>query len=59
MNYKLLFGMAIAATATTAVIIGILRELKQIRELTIDADELAEEIVNEMSEVLVLGDDEI
>ena len=59
MNKKLLFGLAIAATATTAVIIGILRELKQIRDLTIDADELAEEIVNEMSEVLVLGDDEI
>jgi hypothetical protein len=58
MNKKLLFGLAIAATATTAVIIGILRELKQIRDLTIDADELAEEIVNDLQEVQILAEEE-
>ena len=58
MSKKLLFGLAIAATATTAVIIGILRELKEIRELTIDADELAEEIANELHEVQVLAKEE-
>ena len=58
MSKKLLLGLAIAATATTAVIIGILRELKEIRELTIDADELAEEIANELHEVQVLAKEE-
>ena len=59
MNKKLLFGLAIAATATTAVIIGILRELKEIRELTIDADELAEEIANKLhDEVQVFAEEE-
>ena len=58
MNKKLLFGLAIAATATTAVIIGILRDLKQIRDLTIDADELAEEIVNDLQEVQILAEEE-
>ena len=57
MNKKLLFGLAIAAAATTTVIIGILRELKEIRNLTIDADKLAEEIVNELQEVQVLAED--
>ena len=58
MNKKLMFGLAIAATATTALIIGILRELKEIRALTIDAEELAEEIVNELQEVQILAEKE-
>ena len=56
MNKKLMFGLTIAATATTALIIGILRELKEIRALTIDAEELAEEIVNELQEVQILAE---
>ena len=58
MSKKLLFGLAIAATATTTVIISILRELKEIRELIIDADELAEEIVNDLQEVQILAEKE-
>ena len=58
MNKKLMFGLAIAATTTTALIIGILRELKEIRALTIDAEELAEEIVNELQEVQILAEKE-
>lgn len=58
MSKKLLFGLAIAATATTAVIVGVLRELKEIRELIIDADELAEEIVNDLQEVQVFAEKE-
>ena len=58
MSKKLLFGLALAATATTTVIISVLRELKEIRELIIDADELAEEIVNDLQEVQVLAEKE-
>lgn len=50
-NIKLIVGLSIAAAATTALVIGIVRELKAIRNLTIDVDELPEE-------PMALGDDE-
>ena len=40
---KLIVGLSIAAAATTALVIGVVRELKAIRNLTIDIDELPEE----------------
>ena len=40
MNKKLLIGLGIAAVATTLVAIGVIHELRQIRSLTVDADEL-------------------
>ncbi len=42
-HVKLIVGLSIAAAATTALIIGVARELKAIRNLTIDVDELPEE----------------
>ncbi len=42
-HVKLIIGLSIAAAATTALIIGVARELKAIRNLTIDVDELPEE----------------
>ena len=42
-NIKLIVGLSIAAAATTALVIGVVRELKAIRNLTIDIDELPEE----------------
>ncbi len=42
-NIKLIIGLSIAAAATTALVIGVARELKAIRNLTIDVDELPED----------------
>jgi hypothetical protein len=42
-NTKLLIGIGIAAAATTAIAYGVYRELKAIRNLTIDVDDLPEE----------------
>lgn len=42
-NIKLVVGLSIAAAATTVLVIGVIRELKAIRNLTIDIDELPEE----------------
>ena len=42
-NIKLIVGLSIAAAATTALVIGVVCELKAIRNLTIDIDELPEE----------------
>ena len=42
-NIKLIVGLSIAAAATTALVIGVVRELNAIRNLTIDIDELPEE----------------
>ncbi len=53
-NIKLVVGLSIAAAATTVLVIGVIRELKAIRNLTIDIDELPEEpadIVEEDEEV--------
>ena len=44
MNKKLLIGLGIAAVATTLIAIGVIHELKSIRSLTIDADELPDEL---------------
>ena len=42
-NTKILIGLGIAAAATTAIAIGVIRELRAIRNLTIDVDDLPEE----------------
>ena len=42
-SIKLILGLSIAAAATTALVIGVVRELNAIRNLTIDIDELPEE----------------
>ncbi len=42
-HIKLIIGLSIAAAATTALIIGVARELNAIRNLTIDVDELPED----------------
>ena len=48
MNKTLLIGLGITALATSALIIGVLRELKAIRELTIDAEEIPEGVEPEV-----------
>jgi hypothetical protein len=47
MQIKLLVGLGIATVATAALAIGVIRELKAIRNLTIDADELPDELFDE------------
>ena len=42
MNKKLLIGLGIAAVATTVITVAVIHELKKIRKLTTDADELPE-----------------
>ena len=42
-NTKILLGIGIAAAATTVIAIGVLRELRAIRNLTIDVDDLPED----------------
>ncbi len=42
-NIKLIVGLSIAAAATTALVIGVVRELKAIRNLKIEVDDLPEE----------------
>ncbi len=42
-HIKLIIGLSIAAAATTALVIGVARELNAIRNLTIDVDELPED----------------
>lgn len=44
---KVLIGVGIAAVATTLIAIGVIRELKAIRNLTIDADELPEDLIED------------
>ena len=47
MQIKLLVGLGIATVATAALAIGVIRELKAIRNLTIDSDELPDELFDE------------
>lgn len=42
-NTKLWIGVGIAAAVTAAITIGVVHELKAIRKLTIDADDLFDE----------------
>ena len=49
-NIKLILGLSIAAAATTALVIGVVRELNAIRNLTIDIDELPEEPADALGE---------
>ncbi len=44
---KVLIGLGIAAAATTLIAIGVIRELKAIRALTIDEDDLPEDLIDE------------
>ncbi len=55
MKTKLLIGLGIFAVATTALTIGVIHELKAIRALTVDADDLEE--LEEDAEVAVLSDE--
>lgn len=56
MKTKLLIGLGIFAAATTALTIGIIHELRAIRALTVDADDL-EALPEEDAEVAVLSDE--
>lgn len=49
-SIKLIVGLSIAAAATTALVIGVVRELNAIRNLTIDIDELPEEPADALEE---------
>ena len=40
MNKKLLIGLGIAAVATTLIAIGVVHELKKMRKLKVDSDDL-------------------
>lgn len=40
---KLLIGLGIATAATAAIAVGVIRELRAIRNLAIDVDELSDE----------------
>lgn len=42
-NTKLWIGVGIAAAVTAAITVGVVHELKAIRKLTIDADDLFDE----------------
>lgn len=53
---KLLIGIGVATAALAAITIGVIHELKAIRALTIDADDLPEEFANE--EPLLEAEDE-
>ena len=55
MKTKLLIGLGIFAAATAALTVGVLYELKAIRALTVDADDLEE--LPEDAEVAVVSDD--
>jgi len=51
---KILIGLGIAAGVTAVLAIGIIRELKAIRALTIDTDEIPDELdAVEMDEVII------
>lgn len=51
---KILIGLGIAAGVTAVLAIGIIRELKAIRALTIDTDEIPDELAAvEMDEVII------
>ena len=42
-NLKIALGIGIAAAAVTAITIGVLRQLKEIKSLIIEAEELPDE----------------
>ena len=56
-HIKLIVGLSIAAAATTALVIGVVRELKAIRNLTIDIDELPEEPADVLEEEEEVAED--
>lgn len=45
---KLLLGLSIATAATAIIAIGVIRELKSMKELKIDTDELPEGLDNDV-----------
>ncbi len=45
---KLLLGLSIATAATAIIAIGVIRELKSMKELQIDTDELPEGLDNDV-----------
>ena len=55
MKTKLLIGLGIFAVATTALTIGVIHELKAIRALTVDADDLEDP---ENAELAILSTEE-
>lgn len=52
MNKKLLIGLGIAAVATTLIAVGVIHELRKIRNLTEDADDLLPEGLEKDDETL-------
>lgn len=52
-NTKLWIGVGLTAAITAAITVGVIHELKAIRKLTIDADDLFDE-----DDVLEIEDDE-
>ena len=50
---KVLIGLGIAAGVTAVLAVGIIRELKAIRALTIDAEDLPEELGDGIDEVII------
>ena len=54
---KLWIGIGIAAAVTAAITVGIVHELKAIRKLTINADDLVDDLFDE-DDVLEIEDAE-
>ena len=52
-NTKLWIGVGLTAAITAAITVGVIHELKAIRKLTIDADDIFDE-----DDVLEIEDDE-
>ena len=50
---KVLIGLGLVAGVTAALAVGIIRELKAIRALTIDADDLAEDLGEDIDGVII------
>ena len=49
-NLKIALGIGIAAAAVTIITIGVVRRLKEIKSLTMDAEELPEDLNLELDE---------
>jgi hypothetical protein len=57
-HLKLAIGLGIAAAATTAIVIGVARELKAIRNLTIDVDDLSDDVTKSLADELGRNEEE-
>ena len=55
---KILIGLGIAAGVTAFFAIGIIRELQAIRALTMDSDDLADELAESTLDEVIIADAE-